>query len=273
MKRLTASILLLLLAKCGAIAQQNKLIYTGEWSNNKYCFSKNDVAIQEKLQHEMEEAIVSKSSDEWDVNVSECWSITYPSYSKQPFCLIEDSARKHFMMCSMHIEFYPKSGTKMMEDYLKRQQKSIDDQNKVRKDLTDKIISPAQASEQYKKLDADVWGAPVHLYITTNDFSIGDSSVISIQEPSSVFACAPFKTEGVDYAMSCMETLLSGTYHVTFAYLGDIATPNSKVKLSKPKSLQWEKQNLIKIKIYAPDDVALRLMKNFDWKKIKSVLE
>lgn len=254
-------------------AQQRKTVFTGNFSGGLYTYGKEDVATQEKVQKVVEQAIAERASDEWDVNVSESWSVTKSNFPNQDISIIADSTRKHYMMCKLHIEFYPKSGTTLMNEFLKRQQQSINNEQAVKQDLRDKKITTQQASEQFKKLDAAIWGAPSHIEIITNDFPLNDAAFTKIP----VIECREFKEvkfEGTDFISSCTQTNFGNTFRVNTIYLGNYSKDqDGNLQFENPASLHWEKQSSIKIKIYGPDDVALLLLKKMDLNQMKTLLK
>ena len=254
-------------------AQSNKLIYSGTFKNGLYAFGKSEEAVQEKVLKVLEEAIVKPTSDEWDPNVSESWSTLKSNFPNQQITILSDSAQHHYMMCRIHAEFYPKSGTKVMADYLKRQQQSLDNEKRIQADLRAQKITSQQAGQEMNKSDIDIWGAPSHIDVFTNDFPLSDSVQIKITEPN-VSDCKEIIVEGADYATTCTERSLTNIFRVTTIYLGNYSKDvNGNLQLQHSKSLQWEKQNTIKIKLYGPDNVALLLLKNFDLQKLKTLLK
>ncbi len=278
MKNNTSKIICLLLIPFSIVAQKipstSKIIYQGNWADQFYHLGKSEIAVQQEMQKLFEDAIVTKVSDEWDVNMSESWSILHPSYAKQPPSIKADSAKKNYMSCKAHIEFYPKSGTALMNDYLKRAQKSNEDENQVKKKISEKEISRQEAQIQLQNINADIWGAPTHLEIISNDFPLSDSLFIAIPVEVNRTESKKIDVAGADWSTLSKQINNGNAIWVTMVYLGKYsADKEGNLQIQHPTSANWRKQNSITIKIYGPADIAQLLLKKFDLSKLKSALK
>lgn len=252
---------------------KGRLIYDGIFKDESYLYGQGEVARQNNVQQMLETAIVNSTTDDWDVNMSDSWSINLPSYSKLPPSINKEAAQKHYMVCKAHIEFYPKSGTAIMNDYLKRAQQSNENEKAIKMELVQKKLSQQEAQAKLQNLDAEIWGAPIHMDIITNDFALSDSAFITIASDENISEQKEIYVKGADYATLSKQKKQGNTFWVTTVYIGKFDKDKKEnLQLSQPASLQWKKQNSITIKIYGPGDVALLILNKIDIEKIGTLI-